>query len=236
MTDLEARLRRIRTATREGRPREARDLGTRALREAREVPELAVLAGLAARDLNAASASEDLAAALQAGLGTPEDRIAGWVALAEDADTRRLWRQADEAWAAACREGTERQELLLGRAGSLLRAGRSTDAEPLLATVTTGDDTALSLAAWLLLSGIHLAAYRLTQAAKAAEQARDLAQRRHNWLAYSAAEIDLSEVRIRRQDRAGALDGLLAALRVLRRRGDPGALLVARVHEVRTLA
>ncbi len=234
MTDLEARLRRIRTATREGRPRQARDLGARALREARDSPKLAVLAALAARDLRTASASEDLAAGLRAGLGAPEDRVAGWVALAEDADARRLWSQADEAWASACEEGSERQDLLLGRAGALLRAGRTADAEPLLVTVTTGDDTALTLAAWLLLSGIHLAAYRLTRATEAAEKARALAHSRHNWLAFAAAEIDLSEVHVRRQDRAGALDRLLDALRVVRRRGDPGALLVARVHEVRT--
>jgi len=234
MTELEGRLRRIRAAVSAGQLRTARALGARALQEAREVPGLAALAGLVARDLGAAGAGDELAAALRSGAGSPEDRLAGWVAVAEDADARRLWGQADDAWAAACREGGDRQDLVLGRAGALLRAGRSEDALPLLETAAEGEDSALGLAAWLLLSGLYLAAYRLGPALAAAEQASALARSRQSWLAYSAAEIDRSEVLLRRQDREGALAALVAALQVVRERGDPGALLVARVHEVRT--
>jgi hypothetical protein len=234
VTELEGRLRRIRAAVREGREREAQDLGVRALADAAAAEGMVVLAGLAARDLGAAGAGDELAAALRAGEGSVEDRLDGWVAVAEDADARRLWGPADAAWAAACEEGGGRQDLVFGRAGALLRAGRSQDALPLLVLATEGEDSALSLGAWLLLSGLYLAAYQLGPALRAAEQASELARSRLSWLAYSAAEIDRSEVLLRRQDKSGALDGLVAALQVVRERGDPGALLVARVHEVRT--
>ncbi len=233
MTDLERRLRRVRAAVAERRLREARDLADRALAEASAVPALGVLAALVARDLGRPGAGDALAAALQAGQGWSEDRVAAWVAVAEDADARRLWAEADAAWAEAVSAGGGSPELLLGRAGALLRAGRQADALPLFEALTTAEDSALSLAAWLVLSGMWLADWKLSQADRAAEKAQELARSRHNWLAFSAAVIDRSEVRVRRQDPDGALTLLVDALRVVRERGDPGALLVARVHEVR---
>ncbi|GEM_PF-5188620 len=234
MSELADRLRRIRAAVAHGKPRAAKDLAERALSEAEEVPELQVLAGLAARDLGRPGATEALAEALARPLGDPQDRLAGWVAVAEEADRRRRWDEADQAWVQACHEGDQGAELLLGRAGALLRAGRSAPALPLLQQATESDDSALALSAWLVLSGLFLADWKLGPALQAAEQASALARSRHNWLAFSAAEIDRSEVRVRRQDRPGALEGLVAALQVVRERGDPGALLVARVHEVRS--
>jgi hypothetical protein len=54
-------------------------------------------------------------------------------------------------------------------------------------------------------------------------------------LAYSAAAIDLSEIHLRRQDPKAAKEVLITALGKCRLRGDPGALLVARIQEVPAL-
>lgn len=234
MTELERRLRRVRSAVAEGRPREARDLADRALREAASHPELAVLRGLVSHDLGRPGAGEELTEALATGGGSQADRVDAWVVVAEAADTRRQWRQADGAWAESVAASGQAAGLVLGRAGALLRAGRTEEALPHLVHASGSDDSAVALAAWLLLSGVHVAAYRLAEGEAAAERAMVLAQERSSWLAYAAAAIDLSEVRLRRQDKTGALDGLIAALQLVRQRGDPGALLVARVHEVRT--
>ncbi len=235
MKELEKRLRRIRAAVARRRPREAWGLADRALADAAQFPELAVLASLAARDLARAGSGPQLTESLAAGLGNPEDRIDGWIAVAEDADQRRQWGEAEQAWICAVQESNHRPDLVLALAGSLLRAGRNEDALVHLIRATESPDTATSLAAWLLLSGQYLAEKQMDPALAAAQEALVLAEGRHNWLAFAAAAIDISEVQLVRQDPKVALQGLMAALKKCRRRGDPGTLLVARFLEIRSL-
>ncbi len=236
---LEERLRAARERLAAARLLEAHDLADRAIAEARAAGVLGVLTALTARELGLAGATAELERALEV---YPEDtpaadRIDGWVAVAEDADLGRRWREADRAWSRAIEAATETPERLAGlalsRGAGLLRHGRTEDALPHLQAATGAEDSAIALAACLLVSGLCLAAGDLDGSQEQASRAQNLAASRHNWLAHAAATVDLSEVLVRTEGLEPALGVVEEALALCRQRGDPGALLLARVHELR---
>ncbi len=236
--DLEGRLRLARERIAAGRHRSARDLADRALVEARRSGAHAVLAALTAWDLGLSGASAQLAAALEKGSeDVPRaDRVAGWVAVAEDADQGHHWREADAAWSraieAAGTESAQVSSLFLARGAGLLRHGRTEDALPHLCQAMGASDTVVALAACLLVSALRLAAGELEEARETAQRAQAIAVERHNWLAHAAATIDLSEILTRTEGVEAAQACLVEALVLCRSRGDPGALLMARAYEL----
>ncbi len=190
---------------------------------------------LARAALGLPGSHQALAKALGAPLrtGWAHDHIEGWRMVAEGYGGEARWEQADGAWAEAMRltrlHGGSTAELSLMRAATLIRCGRP--AQRHLEDAQGSPMTQVQLAAALLLTGHHLAERRPKKALASCERAWTLAIARRSWHAFACAAIDKAAALLQLDRSKEALHALEQALTLCRLRGEPGALLQARLME-----
>lgn len=164
------------------------------------------------------------------------ERLAMAVQLAE-ALAGSEWTESERwslrAQGLAREHGEERlaRRLELQQGALLLRHGRSTDAIAPLERAFDADDPLVRLASGLLLAGLYLDRQQLDRADAVALMTLTLAEERRNWLAFSSAAIDRARcAELRGEDPELVLREALHRCRAL---GEPGALLQARILELR---
>lgn len=225
--DIRARLALVRALASEGDRPAAERILVRAEREAEALPELARDRALARATLGRTGALQDLQR-----LAADARDAELWRILAEARSVGGQWERADDAYAQAmaCSTGEERARLALCRGENLVRHGR--EARHALREALDGSEL-LRLAANQLLAGLCLRAGDSAAALHHAAAAGDIARNRRNWFALSCATLDAEAAwAMQGQPQAGIaiLHGTLA---YVRRQGDPGVLLLARLVELR---
>ncbi|MCP4808175.1 MAG: hypothetical protein GY913_31035 [Proteobacteria bacterium] len=224
--DIRARLRLVAALAREGDRAGAARILDRAERESEGEPDLALDRATARAALDRSGALQELADVL-----TEVQDAEAWRTLAEARSVQGSWEKADEAYvrALAASEGDETARLAICRAENLVRHGR--DAREALRPALDGPEL-IQLAAHQLLAGLELRHGEASRALKHAAAAGDIARARRNWFALSCATLDAEAAwTMQGQPEAGfaILHGTLA---YVRKQGDPGVLLLARLVEI----